>query len=72
MQYCQAWIRPFENHILAVDWKKLGEIPLKVVEMMGYKVGTPFIGAVEGGNPLRAVNRRLKEYGFGSNRRVKL
>ncbi|KKO98513.1 hypothetical protein THAR02_09376 [Trichoderma harzianum] len=26
-QYCQPWIRPMENQILAVDWEKLDEIP---------------------------------------------
>jgi ectoine hydroxylase-related dioxygenase (phytanoyl-CoA dioxygenase family) len=72
MQYCQPWMRPFENHILAVDWGKLGEIPLKVVDMMGYKVGTPFIGSVEGGSPLRAVTRRLKDYRSGIEKNTKL
>ncbi|CRG83327.1 putative protein Mb3657 [Talaromyces islandicus] len=72
MQYCQPWIRPFENHIVAVDWNKLDEIPPKVVDMMGYKLGTPFVGNVEGGSPLRAVNRRLKEYRSGIKENPKL
>lgn len=67
MQYCQPWIRPFENHILAVSWEKLNQIPQKVVDMMGYKVGIPMVGHVEGSSPLRAVSRRLEEYRSGKS-----
>lgn len=72
MQYCQPWVRPFENHIIAVDWNKLREIPPKVVDMMGYKLAPPFVGNVEGGSPLRAVNRRLNEQRSGNTRGTKL
>ncbi|EED11454.1 phytanoyl-CoA dioxygenase family protein [Talaromyces stipitatus ATCC 10500] len=62
MQYCQPWIRPFENHILAVSWDKLSQIPPKLVDMMGYKVAIPMVGHVEGSSPLSAVTRRLEKY----------
>ncbi|KAH0527492.1 hypothetical protein TsFJ059_002492 [Trichoderma semiorbis] len=61
-QYCQPWIRPMENQILAVDWEKLDEIPERLVDMFGYKVGNPFLGFVDGGSPRAAVGRLLKKY----------
>ena len=44
VQYCQPWIRPIENQILAVDPRRLPSIPRRIVEMMGYKIHRPFIG----------------------------
>ncbi|KAL7903996.1 hypothetical protein GGI35DRAFT_472742 [Trichoderma velutinum] len=45
VQYCQPWIRPMENQILAVDWEKLDEIPERLADMLGYKeLGTPAVG----------------------------
>jgi ectoine hydroxylase-related dioxygenase (phytanoyl-CoA dioxygenase family) len=46
VQYCQPYIRQIENQFLAVDPRKLDEIPKKIVDMMGYKVHRPFIGYV--------------------------
>lgn len=37
-------VRPIENQILAVDPRKLDEIPPRIVDMMGYRVHQPFIG----------------------------
>lgn len=61
-QYCQPWIRPMENLILAVDWEKLDEMPPRLVDMLGYKVGNPFLGFVDGKSPRWAVARLLKKY----------
>lgn len=36
VQYCQPYIRQIENQFLAVDPRKLDEIPQKIVAMMGY------------------------------------
>jgi ectoine hydroxylase-related dioxygenase (phytanoyl-CoA dioxygenase family) len=44
VQYCQPYIRPIENQILAVDSRKLDEIDPRIVDMMGYKVMAPFMG----------------------------
>ena len=37
-------IRPFENAFLAVDLRRLDEIPQQIVDMMGYKIQAPFTG----------------------------
>lgn len=44
VQYCQPYIRPIENQILAVDPRRLDEIPPRIVSMMGYRTHAPFIG----------------------------
>ncbi|KAL2369461.1 hypothetical protein RJ035_004615 [Blastomyces gilchristii] len=44
VQYCQPYVRPIENQILAVDPRRLTEIPRRIVEMMGYQIHAPFIG----------------------------
>lgn len=35
MQYCNPYIRPIENQILAVDPRKLDGIDSRIVDMMG-------------------------------------
>jgi ectoine hydroxylase-related dioxygenase (phytanoyl-CoA dioxygenase family) len=60
VQYCQPWVRPTENMILAVDPRKLGEIDERIVRMMGYQVGRPFIGYVDGMGVRRGVERFVK------------
>ena len=46
IQYCQPFIRPLENLMIAIDPRRAlsGEIPRPIVSMMGYKTATPFIG----------------------------
>ena len=43
VQYCQPYLRPIENQILAVDPRKLDQIEPRVVDLMGYKVMQPFV-----------------------------
>lgn len=60
VQYCQPYIRPIENQILAVDPRKLGEIHPRIVELMGYKHMEPFMGYADGLNPRRAAARMVR------------
>jgi ectoine hydroxylase-related dioxygenase (phytanoyl-CoA dioxygenase family) len=62
VQYCQPWMRQLENQLLAVDWEKLDEMPPRLVDMLGYKVGAPFIGHVDGNSPRAAVSRLLERH----------
>ncbi|KAF4976230.1 hypothetical protein FZEAL_7068 [Fusarium zealandicum] len=68
VQYCQPWIRPIENQFLGVDWEKLQEIPKQIVDLMGYQVGSPFIGFVDGASPTKAVEKHLRRYGVGKEK----
>ncbi|KAK7409489.1 hypothetical protein QQX98_008339 [Neonectria punicea] len=62
IQYCQPYIRPLENLMVAVDPRRAlsGEIPKKIVDMMGYRSAAPFIGYADGINPRKAANRMIK------------
>lgn len=66
VQYCQPWMRPLENQLLAVDWDKLDDIPPRLVGMMGYKVGMPFIGYVDGRTPRTRVAELLEKWKRGN------
>jgi ectoine hydroxylase-related dioxygenase (phytanoyl-CoA dioxygenase family) len=62
VQYCQPWMRPFENQLLAVDWDRLDEIPPRTVAMMGYKIGMPFLGYVDGRSPRTRVAEVMRRW----------
>lgn len=57
VQYCQPYMRQIENMYLAVDPRKLDEIPKRIVELMGYKTFAGFIGYTDGLNPREAARR---------------
>jgi ectoine hydroxylase-related dioxygenase (phytanoyl-CoA dioxygenase family) len=59
VQYCQPYIRSFENQMLAVDPRKLKDINPRIVEMMGWKHMEPFVGYADGLSPLRAMRRMV-------------
>ncbi|KHN97953.1 phytanoyl-CoA dioxygenase family protein [Metarhizium album ARSEF 1941] len=61
-QYCQPWMTQLENQQPAVDWDKLDDIPPRLVGMMGYKVGMPLIGYVDGRSPRTRVAELLDEW----------
>lgn len=59
IQYCQPYIRAVENQFLAVDPRRLSEIPEDIVKMMGYGLQKPFIGYVDGLDPLKGAKRMV-------------
>ncbi|KAL2877281.1 hypothetical protein SGCOL_007438 [Colletotrichum sp. CLE4] len=61
IQYCQPWMRPLENQILAVEWNKLAGMPRRLVDLLGYEPGAPFVGYADGVHPWKVVQRRLRE-----------
>ncbi|KAK4939754.1 hypothetical protein LTR10_020038 [Elasticomyces elasticus] len=60
VQYCNPYIRPIENQILAVDPRKLDTIHPRIVELMGYKHMQPFMGYADGMGPRRAARRMVR------------
>lgn len=56
--HCQ--MRPIENNILAIDPRRLREIDPEIVKKLGYTVHRPFIGYVDGLNPLRGAKRMVE------------
>jgi hypothetical protein len=46
--------------MLAVDPRKIPDILQKVVEVMEYKSAFPFLGSVDGMNPMKGLQRMLE------------
>jgi ectoine hydroxylase-related dioxygenase (phytanoyl-CoA dioxygenase family) len=55
MHYAAAWLRPVENHVLAVPREVVATLSPKLQELLGYNVCPPFIGYVDGRHPRRLL-----------------
>lgn len=62
VQYYMSWMRQLENQQLAVDFEKLDSIPDRLVDMMGYKVGMPFLGYCDGRTPRTRVTQLMQKW----------
>lgn len=49
--------RPYENHFLVTDPTTLMKMPKKLQSLLGYSVGTPLVGRVNGSHPLKALQQ---------------
>ncbi len=56
MHYCAAWLRPVENHVLAVPRAVVRTLPERLQELLGYNVFPPFVGYVDGRHPRRLLD----------------
>ncbi|PMD25560.1 phytanoyl-CoA-dioxygenase-like protein [Hyaloscypha hepaticicola] len=59
VQYCQPWIRPIENMIVAVGWEDLDAIPKRLLTLLGFSLNE-FMGYVDGRAPRTGVEMRKK------------
>jgi ectoine hydroxylase-related dioxygenase (phytanoyl-CoA dioxygenase family) len=55
MHYARAWLRPVENHALAVSPQVMATLPERLQELLGYNIASPFIGYVDGRHPKRTL-----------------
>lgn len=55
LEYVVSWLRPQENHVLAVPHDVAKELPERLQEMLGYNVHPPFLGYVDGRHPRRVA-----------------
>ena len=55
IEYAAGWVRPQENHILAVPREVVQELPERLQELLGYNIHPPFIGYVDGRHPRRML-----------------
>jgi ectoine hydroxylase-related dioxygenase (phytanoyl-CoA dioxygenase family) len=58
LEYLVSWLRPQENHLLAVPREVAVTLPEKLQELLGYNIFPPFMGYVDGRHPRRI----LEEY----------
>ena len=45
LEYCAGWLRPQENHVLAVPREVVKTLPERLQELLGYNIHPPFVGA---------------------------
>lgn len=56
LEYVAAWLRPQENHILAVPHEIARTLPERLQELLGYNIYPPFLGYVDGRHPRRLLD----------------
>ncbi|GAA4578167.1 phytanoyl-CoA dioxygenase family protein [Planotetraspora phitsanulokensis] len=56
LHYAASWLRPQENHLLAVPREIVRDLPERMQELLGYNICPPFIGYVDGRHPRRALD----------------
>jgi ectoine hydroxylase-related dioxygenase (phytanoyl-CoA dioxygenase family) len=55
LHYATAWLRPVENHVLAVPPEAARSLPSRLQELLGYNIYPPFIGYVDGRHPRKLL-----------------
>jgi len=59
IQYCQPWIRTYENMTVAMGWEDLDQVPKRLLALMGFST-YDFMGYVDGRSPRAGVEMRKK------------
>jgi len=57
LEYVVSWLRPQENHCLAVPRVVVRELPERLQELLGYNIYPPFLGYVDGRHPRSVLTR---------------
>jgi ectoine hydroxylase-related dioxygenase (phytanoyl-CoA dioxygenase family) len=56
LEYAAAWLRPQENHCLAVPRDVVRQLPERLQELLGYNIYPPFLGYVDGMHPRKVLS----------------
>ncbi len=56
LEYAAAWLRPQENHCLAVPRSTVRQLPQRLQELLGYNIYPPFVGYVNGSHPRKVLS----------------
>jgi ectoine hydroxylase-related dioxygenase (phytanoyl-CoA dioxygenase family) len=56
LEYAAGWLRPQENHCLAVPREIARELPERLQELLGYNIYPPFVGYVDGSHPRKVLS----------------
>jgi len=57
LEYVVSWLRPQENHCLAVPRSVVCQLPERLQELLGYNIYPPFLGYVDGRHPRSVLAR---------------
>jgi ectoine hydroxylase-related dioxygenase (phytanoyl-CoA dioxygenase family) len=55
LEYAASWLRPQENHCLAVPRDTVRHLPERLQELLGYNIYPPFLGYVDGRHPRKVL-----------------
>jgi ectoine hydroxylase-related dioxygenase (phytanoyl-CoA dioxygenase family) len=55
LEYAAGWLRPQENHVIAVPPHVVRTLEPRLQELLGYGIHPPFVGYVDGRHPRRAL-----------------
>ena len=55
LEFAAGWLRPQENHCLAVPRDIVRDLPERLQELLGYNIYPPFVGYVDGRHPRRVL-----------------
>jgi len=55
LEYVAGWLRPQENHVLAVPREVVRTLSPRLQELLGYNIHPPFVGYVDGRHPRRSL-----------------
>jgi ectoine hydroxylase-related dioxygenase (phytanoyl-CoA dioxygenase family) len=56
LEYVVSWLRPQENHCLAVPRRIARTLPPRLQELLGYNIFPPFVGYVDGTHPRKVLD----------------
>jgi ectoine hydroxylase-related dioxygenase (phytanoyl-CoA dioxygenase family) len=56
LEYVVSWLRPQENHCLAVPRRIARTLPARLQELLGYNIFPPFVGYVDGTHPRKVLD----------------
>lgn len=59
VQYCQPYLRTYENYIVSQGWEDLDQVPKRLLQLMGFSTHD-FMGQVDGRSPRAGVEMRKK------------
>lgn len=60
LHYCAGWVRPQENHVLAVPASIVRDLSPRLQELLGYNVHDNLIGNVDGRHPRKYLTDHRK------------
>lgn len=56
LEYAAGWLRPQENHVIAVPPQTVATLDPRLQELLGYGIHPPFVGYVDGRHPRRSLD----------------
>src|SRR3954468_2976329 len=58
LEYAAGWLRPQENHVVAVPPDVVRTLEPRLQELLGYGIHPPFVGYADGRHPRRVLEER--------------